>query len=40
MELLSLDPAAGTLTFIAETAKHAVGEFIKKYGEGLKMKVY
>lgn len=29
-----LDPAAGTLTFPAEAAKLAVGEFISKYGEG------
>ena len=29
-----LDPAAGTLTFLAETAKIAVDEFISKYGEG------
>jgi predicted helicase len=29
-----LDPAAGTLTFLAETAKLAVDEFISKYGEG------
>ncbi|MEW5950040.1 MAG: type ISP restriction/modification enzyme [Thermodesulfobacteriota bacterium] len=29
-----LDPAAGTLTFLAETAKLAVGEFVSKYGEG------
>lgn len=29
-----LDPAAGTLTFLAETAKVAVGEFVSKYGEG------
>jgi predicted helicase len=29
-----LDPAAGTLTFLAETAKIAVHEFISKYGEG------
>jgi len=31
-----LDPAAGTLTFLAETAKLAVGEFVSKYGEGSK----
>jgi len=29
-----LDPAAGTLTFLTETAKIAVDEFISKYGEG------
>ncbi|HML96595.1 MAG TPA: N-6 DNA methylase [Thermodesulfobacteriota bacterium] len=29
-----LDPAAGTLTFPAEAAKLAVGEFVSKYGEG------
>jgi predicted helicase len=29
-----LDPAAGTLTFLAETAKLAVHEFVSKYGEG------
>jgi len=29
-----LDPAAGTLTFLAETAKTAVNEFVSKYGEG------
>ncbi len=29
-----LDPAAGTLTFLAETAKLAVDEFVYKYGEG------
>src|SRR4030043_2188931 len=29
-----LDPAAGTLTFLAESAKLAVGEFLSKYGEG------
>lgn len=29
-----LDPAAGTLTFLAEAAKHAVDEFVSKYGEG------
>ncbi len=31
-----LDPAAGTLTFLAESAKLAVEEFISKYGEGAK----
>ena len=31
-----LDPAAGTLTFIYETAKTAVEEFVLKYGEGAK----
>ena len=29
-----LDPAAGTLTFLAEAAKLAVKEFVSKYGEG------
>mgnify|MGYP000350143582 CR=1 FL=1 len=29
-----LDPAAGTLTFLAESAKLAVDEFVSKYGEG------
>lgn len=29
-----LDPAAGTLTFLAEASKLAVEEFVKKYGEG------
>ncbi len=29
-----LDPAAGTLTFLAETSKLAVEEFVSKYGEG------
>jgi len=29
-----LDPAAGTLTFLAEAAKLAVEEFVNKYGEG------
>lgn len=29
-----LDPAAGTLTFLAEAAKLAVEEFVLKYGEG------
>jgi predicted helicase len=28
-----LDPAAGTLTFLAESAKLAVEEYVKKYGE-------
>jgi predicted helicase len=31
-----LDPAAGTLTFLAEAAKLAMEEFISKYGEGAK----
>ena len=31
-----LDPAAGTLTFLAEAAHLAVEEFISKYGEGKK----
>ncbi|MCD6352653.1 MAG: N-6 DNA methylase, partial [Proteobacteria bacterium] len=29
-----LDPAAGTLTFLAESAKLGVNEFVSKYGEG------
>ncbi|KAF0123497.1 MAG: Adenine specific DNA methyltransferase [bacterium] len=29
-----LDPAAGTLTFLAEAAKLAVEEFVSRYGEG------
>jgi len=29
-----LDPAAGTLTFLAEAAKLAVEEFVSKYGKG------
>jgi predicted helicase len=29
-----LDPAAGTLTFLAEAAKLAVNEFVSKYGDG------
>ncbi len=29
-----LDPAAGTLTFLAEASKLAVEEFVSKYGEG------
>lgn len=29
-----LDPAAGTLTFVAEAIKEAVNEFTSKYGEG------
>lgn len=33
-----LDPAAGTLTFLAEVAKLAVEEFVNKYGEGSKGK--
>jgi predicted helicase len=33
-----LDPAAGTLTFLAEAAKLAVEEFVSKYGEGSKAK--
>jgi len=31
-----LDPAAGTLTFMAEAAKCAVEEFVTKHGEGAK----
>jgi len=31
-----LDPAAGTLTFLAEAAKLAVEESVEKYGEGLR----
>jgi hypothetical protein len=34
-----LDPAAGTLTFLAEVAKLAVEEFTSKYGEGGKEKL-
>ena len=34
-----LDPAAGTLTFLAETCKLAVEEFVSKYGEGGKKKL-
>jgi hypothetical protein len=33
-----LDPAGGTLTFIAEAVKLAVQEFVAKYGEGSKAK--
>jgi predicted helicase len=33
-----LDPAGGTLTFLAEAAKLAVHEFVAKYGEGSKGK--
>lgn len=33
-----LDPAGGTLTFLAEAAKLAVEEFVSKYGEGSKAK--
>lgn len=33
-----LDPAAGTLTFLAEAAKLAVQTFVSKYGEGSKSK--
>jgi hypothetical protein len=29
-----LDPAAGTSTFLAEVARQAIDEYIKKYGEG------
>jgi len=29
-----LDPAAGTMTFVAEAAKKAVEEYVAKYGEG------
>jgi len=29
-----LDPAAGTLTFVAEAIRHAINEFTSKYGEG------
>jgi type I restriction-modification system DNA methylase subunit len=31
-----LDPAAGTLTFLAEAAKLAIEEFVFKYGDGAK----
>ncbi|MBM4338232.1 MAG: DNA methyltransferase [Deltaproteobacteria bacterium] len=33
-----LDPAGGTLTFLAEAARLAVEEFVSKYGEGSKGK--
>jgi len=33
-----LDPAGGTLTFLAEAAKLAVEEFVSKYGDGSKAK--
>jgi len=33
-----LDPAGGTLTFLAEAAKLAVEEFVSKYGDGSKGK--
>ncbi len=33
-----LDPAGGTLTFLAEAAKLAVQQFVSKYGEGSKAK--
>lgn len=33
-----LDPAAGTLTFLAQAAKLAVNNFVSKYGEGSKAK--
>jgi predicted helicase len=33
-----LDPAGGTLTFLAHAAKLAVEEFVSKYGEGSKAK--
>jgi len=33
-----LDPAGGTLTFLAEAAKLAVQQFVAKYGEGSKAK--
>lgn len=33
-----LDPAGGTLTFLAEAAKLAVHKFVSKYGEGSKVK--
>ena len=29
-----LDPAAGTMTFVAKAAQQAVDEFVRKYGEG------
>jgi len=34
-----LDPAAGTLTFLAEASKLAVEEYVSKYGEGGKEKL-
>jgi predicted helicase len=33
-----LDPAGGTLTFLADAAKLAVEEFVRKYGKGSKAK--
>lgn len=33
-----LDPAGGTLTFLAEAARLAVQEFVEKYGEGSRAK--
>lgn len=35
----ALDPAAGTLTFLAEASKIAVSEFVKKYGDGGKSRL-
>ena len=37
-EVTILDPSAGTLTFLTESAKLAVQEFVSKYGEGGKEK--
>ncbi|MBI4727120.1 N-6 DNA methylase, partial [candidate division TA06 bacterium] len=37
-DVTALDPAAGTLTFLAEAAKLAVNEFVGKYGKGSKDK--
>jgi predicted helicase len=34
LDVTVLDPAGGTLTFLAEAIKQAVKEFIMKYGEG------
>ena len=36
LNLKILDPAAGTLTFIAEAARLALEEYVKKYGKGVK----
>lgn len=33
-EVTLLDPAAGTMTFVAEAARVAVEEYVQKYGEG------
>ncbi len=36
MDVKVLDPAAGTLTFVAEAAKMAMKEYTGKYGQGVK----